>query len=188
VVAAEQPQRWIQRDPREEALDPIIDEKGHYVVSKKPWPTGEVAYRTPPPPDHLAPRFGYNIVQVKKAETWWQHYHKYPRLSVAYVNIHLAFLLGLAWVVAFLNDEYRSTLQEMNTPGALVGDQRGRGAPGAKTQKVSFSTDEMTALMNSAQSNWLDAKGDATYIGSREYKMRQIARPKELTVEELRRR
>lgn len=67
------------------------------------WPTGELAYITPPPvDDKLAPRFGYNVVQVKKHVSWWKYNHKYPRLSFMYINIQVVVLLGLAWLAALL--------------------------------------------------------------------------------------
>lgn len=183
-----EPERWVQAPYQDPDLMPIKDEKGEYIVSAGNWPTGEVAYRTPPPPDKLAPRFGYNVLQVKKDVTWWQHYHKYPRLSVSYINIHFWFIIGAAWLGAFLTEEYRRTTDEMKTPGALVGEHRGRGPSTKQTQKVSFTPEEMNALVNTAQTNWVDGKGEQSFIGSKDYRMKQIARPKEFSLEDVRKR
>ena len=183
-----EPERWVQKPYEDPALQPIQDEKGEYIVSAGNWPTGEVAYRTPPPPDKLAPRFGYNILQVKKDVTWWQHYHKYPRLSVSYINIHFWFIIGAAWLGAFLTEEYRRTTDEMKTPGAMVGEHRGRGPSTKQTQKVTFTPEEMNALVNTAQTNWVDGKGEQSFIGSKDYRMKQIARPKEFSLDDVRKR
>ncbi|KEG14801.1 hypothetical protein DQ04_00301110 [Trypanosoma grayi] len=190
VVSPEvEPVRWVQKPYVDPSTEPIIDEKGEYIVSRVQWPTGEIAYSTPPPPDgKLAPRFGYNVVQVKKDVSWWKHYQKYPRISVAYINIQVLFLLGAAWLVAFLSEEYRRTTDELKTPGAMVGEHRGRGPVGRQTQKVAFTSDEMSALVNKAQNNWLDAKGEANYIGSKDYSMKKIPRPKEFSVDDFRKR
>ncbi|EAN81581.1 hypothetical protein C3747_23g326 [Trypanosoma cruzi] len=184
-----EPLRWVQ-DSRDDPLtEPIFDEKGQFIVSRVQWPTGEIAYTTPPPPDgKLAPRFGYNIVQVKKDVSWWKHYQKYPRFSIAYVNIHVLFLLGAAWLAAFLTDEYRKTMEEMRTPGAMVGEQRGRGSVNRQSQKVAFTPGEMTEIIGRAQNNWLDAKTEANYIGSKDYNMKKIPRPKEFSMEDFRKR
>lgn len=168
---------------------PIVDEAGEYIVSRVAWPTGEMAYITPPPrDDKLAPRFGYNIVQVKKHVSWWAYNQKYPRFSIAYLNIQVLFLLGLAWLVAFLNEEYRRTTEEMKTPGAMVGEHRGRGPPTNQTQKISFSKDEMAAMVDKAQNHWFDGTAEASYIGSKDYKMKKIPRPSEFSVENIRKR
>ncbi|EPY25697.1 hypothetical protein STCU_03054 [Strigomonas culicis] len=175
--------------PQDPDTLPIVDEKGEYIVSHVQWPTGELAYTTPPPVDNkLAPRFGYNVVQVKKHVSWWKYNQKYPRLSVAYLNIQVLVLLGLAWLMTFLTEEYRRTTDAMKTPGAMVGEHRGRGPATEKTQKVTFTTDEMNALVNRAQDNWFDGAAEANYIGSKEYKMKQIPRPKEFSVEDFRKR
>jgi hypothetical protein len=167
---------------------PIIDEKGEYIVSTRPWVTGEVAYRTPEPPGHLAPRFGYNVLQVKKDVSWWQHYHKYPRFSMAYLNIQLIFLLGIAWLSAYLSIEYRNITDEMKTPGAMVGEHRGRGPSTKGTQKITFTNDEMTALIGGAQNDWMDGKSEKNYVGSKDYRMKQITRPKEFSMDDFRKR
>ncbi|ORC87719.1 uncharacterized protein TM35_000201280 [Trypanosoma theileri] len=184
-----EPVRWIQRPYEDAAAEPIVDANGQYIVSRVQWPTGELAYTTPPPPDgKLAPRFGYNVVQVKKDFSWWKHYQKYPRISVAYINIQLLFLLGTAWLVAFLMEEHRRTTDEMRTPGALVGEQRGRGPSGRQTQKVRFTREEMSELVDRAQNNWLDANAEANYIGSKNYAMKKIPRPTEFAVDDFRKR
>ncbi|KAH9599295.1 hypothetical protein LSM04_003966 [Trypanosoma melophagium] len=184
-----EPMRWVQRPYEDAATAPIVDENGQYIVSRVQWPTGEVAYTTPPPPDgKLAPRFGYNVVQVKKDFSWWKHYQKYPRISVAYINIQVLFLLGTAWLAAFLMEEHRRTMDEMRTPGALVGEQRGRGPSGRQTQKVRVTREEMSALVDRAQNNWLDANAEANYIGSKNYAMKKIPRPTEFAVEDFRKR
>ncbi|EPY29598.1 hypothetical protein STCU_04423 [Strigomonas culicis] len=178
--AAAEVLRWEEPMPQDPDTLPIVDEKGEYIVSHVQWPTGELAYTTPPPVDNkLAPRFGYNVVQVKKHVSWWKYNQKYPRLSVAYLNIQVLVLLGLAWLMTFLTEEYRRTTDAMKTPGAMVGEHRGRGPATEKTQKVTFTTDEMNALVNRAQDNWFDGAAEANYIGSKEYKMKQIPRPKE---------
>lgn len=183
-----EPDRWLQKPFQDPDLMPIIDEKGEYIVSTKQWPTGDVAYRTPEPPGHLAPRFGYNVLQVRKDVSWWQHYHKYPRFSIAYLNIQLIFLLGIAWLSAWVSTEYRNITDEMRTPGAMVGEHRGRGPSNKATQKISFTHDEMDALIGGAQNDWLDSKGERNYVGSKEYRMKQITRPKEFSTEDFRKR
>lgn len=184
-----EPVRWVQRPCDAEMEEPIVDEKGQFILSRVQWPTGELAYTTPPPPDgKLAPRFGYNIVQVKKDVSWWKYYQKYPHISVAYINIQVMFLLGAAWLVAFLMDEYRRTTDEMKTPGAMVGEQRGRGPVCRQTQKIAFTQDEMTDLVGRAQNNWFDARAEAHYIGSKNYCMKKIPRPKEFSMEDFRKR
>lgn len=184
----EEPERWLQKPYVDPDVLPIVDEKGSYIVSNRQWPTGEVAYRTPEAPGHLAPRFGYNVLQVKKDVSWWQHYHKYPRFSLAYLNIQLFFLLGVAWLTAFLMTEYRNITDEMRTPGAMVGEHRGRGPSAKGTQKISFTPEEMDALIGGAQNNWLDAKGELNYVGSNNYRMKQISRPKEFSTDDFRKR
>ncbi|KPI89078.1 hypothetical protein ABL78_1814 [Leptomonas seymouri] len=184
-----EPVRWVQPAYQDPDTLPIVDERGEYIVSRVQWPTGEIAYRTPAPvDDKLAPRFGYNIVQVRKHVSWWKYNQKYPRLSIAYINIQVLFLLGLAWLVAFLTTEYRNTTEAMRTPGAMVGEQRGKGRATNQTQKVTFEKNEMAALMDKAQSNWYDGKAEASYVGSKEYKMKKIPRPKEFSVEDFRKR
>lgn len=192
VTPAEKPVevlRWEEPMPQDPDTLPVVDEKGEYIVSHVQWPTGELAYTTPPPVDNkLAPRFGYNVVQVKKHVSWWKYNQKYPRLSVAYLNIQVLVLLGFAWIMTILTEEYRRTTDAMKTPGAMVGEHRGRGPATEKTQKVTFTTDEMNALVNRAQENWLDGAAEANYIGSKEYKMKQIPRPKEFSVDDFRKR
>ncbi|EPY40102.1 hypothetical protein AGDE_03826 [Angomonas deanei] len=182
--------RWDVPDPHEDPTNlPIVDQDGNYIVSRVQWPTGEVAYTTPPPvDDKLAPRFGYNVVQVKKHVSWWQYNQKYPRLSFAYLNIQVLFLLGVAWLMAFLTEEYRRSTEALRTPGAMVGEHRGRGPATQKTQKVSFTPEEMNSLVNRAQENWLDAEAEANYIGSKNYRMQKIPRPKEFSPEDFRKR
>jgi hypothetical protein len=183
-----EPDRWLQQPYQDPDVAPIVDEKGEYIVSKGNWPTGEVAYRTPEPPGHLAPRFGYNVLQVKKDVSWWQHYHKYPRFSIVYLNVQFLFLVGLAWMTAYLMTEYRTITDEMKTPGAMVGEHRGRGPSTKGSQKITFTTEEMTALIGGAQEKWLDGKGETNYLGSKDYRMKQIARPKEFSTEDFRKR
>ncbi|CBH11225.1 hypothetical protein, conserved [Trypanosoma brucei gambiense DAL972] len=185
-----EPMRWPQEAPGSPALtEPIIDEKGQFIVSRIQWPTGELAYATPPPPDtRVAPRFGYNVVQVKKHVSWWKHYQQHPRISVAYINIQLLFLLGAAWLMAFLVEEYRRVTDELRTPGAMVGEHRGRGPVEKGKQKISFTNDEMTSLIGRAQDNWMDARAEANYIGSKDYTMKKIPRPKEFSVDDFRKR
>ncbi|RNF20047.1 uncharacterized protein Tco025E_03876 [Trypanosoma conorhini] len=184
-----EPLRWVQNASGDPLTEPIVDDKGQFIVSRVQWPTGEIAYTTPPPPDgKLSPRFGYNVVQVKKSVSWWKHYQKYPRFSIAHVNIHVLFLLGAAWLLAFLSEEYRRTMEEMRTPGAMVGEQRGRGSVNRQTQKVAFTPSEMSELVGRAQNNWLDARAEANYIGSKEYSMKKIPRPKEFSMEDFRKR
>lgn len=184
-----EPVRWLQKDYEDADQVPIVDERGEYIVSKVQWPTGEVAY-TPPAPtdDKLAPRFGYNVVQVRKHVSWWQYNQKYPRLSLAYINIQVLFLLGLAWLAAFLTTEHRRTTEAMKTPGAMVGEHRGRGPVTNKTQRVAFAPGEMAAMVDRAQNNWLDGSAEANYIGSKDYQMKKIPRPKEFSVEDFRKR
>lgn len=189
VTPEPEPTRWVQESYTPVSELPIVDENGEYIVSRVKWPTGEIAYTTPPPvDDKLAPRFGYNVVQVKKHVSWWQYNQKYPRFSLAYLNIQVLFLLGCAWLVAFLTTEYRRTTEAMKTPGAMVGEHRGRGPETSRSQKVTFSTDEMTALVDKAQNNWFDGTAEASYVGSKDYKMKKIPRPKEFTVDDFRKR
>ncbi|GET87686.1 hypothetical protein, conserved [Leishmania tarentolae] len=184
-----EPVRWVQPTYQDSDTLPIVDEKGEYIVSRVQWPTGEVAYRTPPPVDgKLAPRFGYNVVQVRKHVSWWKYNQKYPRLSLAYINIQVLFLLGLAWLVAFLTSEYRHTIEAMRTPGAMVGEHRGKGPATNRTQKISFEKEEMNALLDKAQSNWYDGKAEASYVGSKAYKMKKIPRPTEFSADDFRKR
>ncbi|KAH8620565.1 hypothetical protein ERJ75_000065300 [Trypanosoma vivax] len=184
------PVRWIQPSSIPVAeTEAAIDERGQFIVSRVQWPTGDIAYTTPPAPDgKLAPRFGYNVVQVKKHVSWWKHYRQHPRISVAYINIQVLFLLGAAWLMAFLVDEYRRTVEQMRTPGAMVGEHRGRGPVGRDTQKIEFKKDEMSSLVGRAQDNWMDAREEAQYIGSKDYAMKKIPRPKEFSVDDLRKR
>lgn len=184
-----EPVRWVQPTYKDVDTLPIVDAKGEYIVSRVQWPTGEVAYRTPAPvDDKLAPRFGYNVVQVRKHVSWWKYNQKYPRLSLAYINIQVLFLLGLAWLVAFLTNEYRQTMEAMRTPGAMVGEHRGRGPATNSTQKIAFERDEMNALLDKAQNNWCDGKAEASYVGSKAYKMKKIPRPKEFSADDFRKR
>nr|CCC90541.1 conserved hypothetical protein [Trypanosoma congolense IL3000] len=185
-----EPLRWAMEAPGTSALEePIVDENGQFIVSRVQWPTGELAYTTPPPPDvRVAPRFGYNVVQVKKHVSWWKHYQEHPRFSVAYLNIQILFLLVAAWLMAFLAEEYRRVTDELRTPGAMVGEHRGRGPVGRGSQKISFTKDEMDSLIGRAQDNWMDAKAEANYVGSKDYAMRKIPRPKEFSVEDFRKR
>ncbi|KAG5482250.1 hypothetical protein CUR178_06110 [Leishmania enriettii] len=184
-----EPVRWVQLHSQDLDSLPIVDAKGEYIVSRVQWPTGEIAYRTPAPvDDKLAPRFGYNVVQVRKHVSWWKYNQKYPRLSFAYINIQVLFLLGLAWLVALLTTEYRQTMEAMRTPGAMVGEHRGRGPATNKTQKISFEKNEMDALLDRAQNHWYDGKAEAAYVGSKEYKMRKIPRPKEFSADDVRKR
>ncbi|AYU77904.1 hypothetical protein, conserved [Leishmania donovani] len=181
--------RWVQPTYQDVDALPIVDAKGEYIVSRVQWPTGEAAYRTPAPvDDKLAPRFGYNVVQVRKHVSWWKYNQKYPRLSLAYINIQVLFLLGLAWLVAFLTSEYRQTMEAMRTPGAMVGEHRGRGPATNSTQKISFEKDEMNALLDKAQNNWYDGKAEASYVGSKAYTMKKIPRPKEFSADDFRKR
>ncbi|KAK7196230.1 hypothetical protein NESM_000558600 [Novymonas esmeraldas] len=189
AVPAVEPVRWLQPAYEDPATVPIVDAKGEYIVSRVQWPTGEVAYRTPAPVDDtLAPRFGYNVVQVRKHVSWWKYNQKYPRLSLAYINIQVLFLLGLAWLVAFLTTEYRRTTEAMRTPGAMVGEHRGRGPATNKSQKISFEKEEMSALVDKAQNNWFDGAAEASYVGSKSYKMKAIPRPKEFSADDFRKR
>ncbi|KAG5508260.1 hypothetical protein JKF63_05516 [Porcisia hertigi] len=184
-----EPVRWVQPSYQDPATLPVVDAKGEYIVSRVQWPTGEVAYRTPAPlDDKLAPRFGYNVVQVRKHVSWWKYNQKYPRLSLAYINIQVLFLVGLAWLVAFLTNEYRQTTELMRTPGAMVGEHRGKGPATNRTQKITFEKDEMSALLDKAQNNWYDGKAEASYVGSKEYKMKKIPRPREFSVDDFRKR
>lgn len=186
---APEPVRWVMDAYQDPDTLPIIDENGDFIVSSVKWPTGEIAYTTPAPvDDKLAPRFGYNVVQVKKHVSWWKYNQKYPRLSLAYINIQVLFLLGVAWLAAFLTTENRRTTDEMKRPGAMVGEHRGKGPVTSKTQKVTFTSDEMSAMVDKAQTNWLDGSAEASYIGSKDYRMKQIPRPKEFNADDFRKR
>ncbi|CAD2221615.1 hypothetical protein AGDE_08577 [Angomonas deanei] len=90
--------------------------------------------------------------------------------------------------MAFLTEEYRRSTEALRTPGAMVGEHRGRGPATQKTQKVSFTPEEMNSLVNRAQENWLDAEAEANYIGSKNYRMQKIPRPKEFSPEDFRKR
>ena len=181
--------RWVQTPFVDPSSLPIIDEDGNYIVSRGKWHTGEVAYQTPAPPNTaISPRFGYSIVQVKKSQTYWQFYRANPHFSFRFLNIQFIFLVSAAYLCAFLIDEYRFTYDRMRTPGAMAGEHRGKGPVGHQTQKVSFSTEEITALAGTAQQNWIDAKNEDTFIGSKNYMMKKIARPTEMTFDNLRKR
>lgn len=66
----------------------------------------------------------------------------------------------------------------MHTPGAMAGEYRGRGPSNKATQKISFSREEVNELVNHAQNNWYDGTVEASYIGSKDYAMKKIPRPK----------
>ena len=181
--------RWIQPPFVDPATLPIVDEKGEYIVSRAQWPKGDVAYKTPPPPDtSISPRFGYNIVQVKKPQSYWQFYQASPHFSFRFLNIQFAFLILTAYLIAFLVDEYNRTMDRMKTPGAMAGEHRGKGPVNYQTQKITFSTDEITALAGNAQANWVAGKNEDSYIGSKNYMMKKISRPTEMNYDNLRKR
>jgi hypothetical protein len=181
--------RWVQEPFVDPATLPIIDEKGEYIVSRKQWPTGEIAYQTPAPPDtSISPRFGYNIIQVKKPQTYWQFYYANPHFSFRFLNIQFIWLILTAYLCAFLVDEYRGTIDRMKTPGAMAGEHRGKGPVNYQSQKITFTTEEITALAGNAQKNWMEGKNEDSYIGSKNYQMKKIARPTELNYDNLRKR
>jgi hypothetical protein len=90
--------------------------------------------------------------------------------------------------MAFLVDEYRVTVERMKTPGAMAGEHRGKGPVGHQTQKITFTTEEITALAGTAQQNWVEGKNEDSYIGSKNYMMKKIARPTEMTFDNIRKR
>lgn len=172
--------RWVQQ-PEDKR---IVDEKGEYIVSRTKWYTGELAYKTPPAPTPLEPRFGYQIVSVKKPITWWQHYRKNPQWSWAHVNIHVVFGIGVVWLTSFLTDEIRNIQAEQMRPHGLVGTQLGKGRPEGRNRKIAFSAEETAGMMQQAQEAYMNGN-EMTYAGSKDYQMKKIPRPKEFSVDDV---
>jgi hypothetical protein len=179
VAAGVEVMRWVQK-PRD---DRIVDENGEFIVSKTQWYTGELAYKTPPPPSHLEPRFGYQIVSVKKPITWWQHYRKNPQWSFTHVHIHIIFIVGITYLCVYMIDEVRRLETQMRTPHGMVGDQLGRGDPQARNQKIGFSVQETDEMVQKAQDAFMSGK-ELHYAGSKDYVMKKIPRPKEFSLED----
>ena len=76
----------------------------------------------------------------------------------------------------------------MKTPGAMVGSTVGAGPSDQADTKSNVYPEEMNALVNTAQTNWVDGKGEQSFIGSKDYRMKQIARPKEFSLDDVRKR
>lgn len=178
--------RWIVKPFVAKDLKPKVDERGEYIVSEVQWPKGELAYR-PQPYNELHTRFGYNIVQVKKHQSYWQYFRKNPHLSVRYMFLQFALLLGFAWMLGFLMEEVRRIEWERQTPGAMAGEVRGRGDSTRATQKIEFTTKEQEAMLSTAQNSWLDG-AETNYVGNRDYQMKKISRPTEYSYEDYKKR
>lgn len=174
-----EPQRWEQKevDPR------ITDEHGNYIVSNGKWHTGEMAYATPPPPAPTEARFGYNIVQIKKPQTYWNFYRTTPHFSFAHLNYMVAFACGLIWLLAFLTNEINSYYYHMMKPGNLVGTQRGKGAPTGKNVQVKVTDAEDSDTRLKMSKSYFNAD-ELDYKGNKDYQMKKIARPKELRIQD----
>lgn len=181
-----EPMRWIQRAYEDPEMAPKIDEKGDYIVSKVQWPTGEMAYR-PLPRTEVTPRFGYNIISVKKPQTYWQYWRKNPHFNVTYVGIQAAFIIGLAWLMGFLIEEIRRYEQEGRTAGNQAGEVRGKGRTDRKKQKIVFTPEEQETMLLNAQESYLSG-AESKYLGNSDYKMKKIARPTEYNYEDFRKR
>ena len=173
-----EPMRWEQAPVD---VNKIVDEKGQYIVSRVKWHEGALAYATPPPPGPLAPRFGYNVVQVKKGITYWQWYRKNPHFSWRHLNIHFVFMGGLTYLMTFLIEEIRHVEYEMKAPGAMAGEGLGKGGPTGRTRKTTFSREEVDAITAKMQDSYMSGK-ETDYVGNRDYAMRKIARPKEFSI------
>lgn len=182
VDAATQPMRWeqtyLEKDPN---LEPVLDEKGQYVVSAVKWHTGELAYKTPPEPDKLAHRFGYNIVQVKKSETYWQWYRKNPHFSLRYLGIQTLFIVLLAYLITIFSSEYKKEFEKFQRPAGMAADALGKGLPHEGRQKIEMSREEADVITNSAQEFYLSGR-ENKFMGSKDYQMRKIKRPKDFDV------
>jgi hypothetical protein len=174
-----EPIRW----ETPEVDDRIVDDKGDYIVSKRPWLEGELAYKTPEPPSALDARFGYQMVVVKKHVNWWTHYRKYPRLSLAHLSYNMIFIIWLAWLLAFIQIETQSYQYQMMAPGAMAGEVLGKGDPTGRHRKITVTKDEQDDMMRQMQSAYLGAK-DQEYRGNKDYQMKKIPRPKEFKVED----
>ena len=172
-------QRWVQAEPDHR----IVDEKGEYIVSKTKWHTGEVAYQTPAPPNHLQARFGYNVVQVKKPQTYWQFYRWNPHVSFRHLNVLVIFAVGLTLLGSFLMAEIQHMQYETMKPGQMAGEVRGKGAPNGKNMKITTSLAEQDEFMQKLQKGYLNAD-ELAYMGNKEYQMKKIPRPKEFRVQD----
>jgi hypothetical protein len=172
-----EPMRW---DPIV-VDDRVVDDNGEYIVSKVKWHTGPLAYTTPDAPNDMQARFGYNIVVVKKHQSWWEHYRKYPRLSYVHMYYHFIFFFGVIWVLSFLQLEIIALTTESFAPGALAGEHLGKGPPQGKHKKISISNQEQLDFLKAMQNSYLDAN-DTAYKGSKNYQMQAIPRPKEFDV------
>jgi hypothetical protein len=172
--------RWEQRDPDLR----IVDEKGEYIVSTRgKWHTGEIAYQTPPPPNHLQARFGYNVVQVKKPQTYWQYYRWNPHFSLRHLNFLVLFAVGLTFLCSFLMKEVKTMQDDIMKPGQLTGSVRGKGRPAGKDMKISTSLDEQNDMMAKVQQSYLNAE-ELAFKGNKDYQMKKIIRPKEFRAQD----
>lgn len=178
-LSKDETQRWVQAEPDHR----LQDEKGDWIVSKVKWHTGELAYTTPPPPNHLQARFGYNIVQVKKKQTFWQYYRWNPFVSFRHLNILIWFAMGLIMLCTYLIEEINYWTAESKKPGQLAGEVRGKGRPVGRQLQTTVSNAELDEHMAGMQKSYFDVE-ELTYKGSKEYMMKKIPRPKEFRVQD----
>lgn len=181
-----EPMRWISVPYEDPALAPKVDEKGEYIVSKGDWPTGEMAYR-PLPRTDVTPRFGYNIVSVKKPQTYWQYWRKNEHFNVTYIGIQAVFIFGMAWLMGFLYDEIRMYENEGKSVGNHAGEVRGKGRTDRKKQKIEFTPAEQDVMLQNAQESYITG-AESKFLGNREYKMKKISRPDEYNYDDFRKR
>lgn len=168
-----------------EVTDRTVDEKGQYIVSKVPWTKrGEVAYTTPPPPGPMEARFGYQIVVVKRPQSYWQWYRTQINFfSWGHLMYQVTFALAVAWVISWVQLETVKNFEEMRRPGNLAGDQLGKGDANRHQIKITVSEEERQEVMNAMQMAYMDGKDMASYA-TKDYQMKKIKRPTELRAED----
>ncbi len=165
-----------------EVTDRIVDEKGQYIVSRTKWTkSGEVAYATPPPPGPTEARFGYSIVVVKRPQTYWQWYRtQIDYFSFSHLMYQVIFGVCIAWLIAWVQLEVDFVYSEMRRPGNMAGDVLGKGDPNRHQKKITVSPEERDEVLQAMQLAFMDGK-DIASRATKEYKMKKIPRPKDLT-------
>lgn len=168
-----------------EVTDRIVDEKGQYIVSKTPWTKrGELAYTAPPPPGPLEARYGYQIVVVKRPQSYWQWYRTQIHMfSFGHLMYQMAFCLAVAWLITWVQLESEYVYAEMRRPGNMAGDVLGKGDPNRHQKKITVSPEERDEVLQAMQMAFMDAN-DMASRATKDYKMKKIARPKDLKAED----
>jgi hypothetical protein len=86
----------------------------------------------------------------------------------------------IAWLIAWVQLEVDFVYSEMRRPGNMAGDVLGKGDPNRHQKKITVSPEERDEVLQAMQLAFMDGK-DIASRATKEYKMKKIPRPKDLT-------